>query len=139
MSAVTQGSRLLDRLIPEWWEKINIVTLDMYNGRRCILGQLYGNYGDGVGEVFSTLPGSVWKYPPEYGFDIRGDKNEWTDEILARRSQPSPRTRLTSTGDSTTLPDATVSGTMYLGGKEIRVTNIDLAVLIQLAKDNSDA
>lgn len=39
-----RGKAWLDKIYPNWWRKINLDFLDMSDSRRCILGQLYGDY-----------------------------------------------------------------------------------------------
>lgn len=46
--AVTDGIDRLDAFYPEWPNEIDIDTLDMANGSRCIIGQLFGDYLDGI-------------------------------------------------------------------------------------------
>lgn len=47
LTAVSEGAVLLDKFNEGWWANINLDTLDMQSPTNCILGQLYGNYGDG--------------------------------------------------------------------------------------------
>lgn len=41
---VAPKARKLDRLTPGWYQKVNLDTLDGGNDRRCVLGQVYGDY-----------------------------------------------------------------------------------------------
>ena len=43
--AVSQGAKLLDKLLPGWHKKINLQKLQMHNATLCMMGQLFG---DGV-------------------------------------------------------------------------------------------
>ena len=46
---VTAGIALLDKQGPEGWRnKIDVETLDLAYIDKCILGQVYGNYFDGL-------------------------------------------------------------------------------------------
>lgn len=56
-----------------WVEMINMKTLALDEVNRCVLGQVYGDYGRGVAELFD---GSVVK-ATEYGFDLADD---WSDD-----------------------------------------------------------
>jgi len=46
--AVNDGVDRLDAFYPEWPNEIDIDKLDMANGARCIIGQLFGDYLDGI-------------------------------------------------------------------------------------------
>lgn len=46
--AVIRGVRLLDALIPEWWWKINLATLELDEPAYCIIGQLGGQDYSGM-------------------------------------------------------------------------------------------
>ena len=48
-SSVAKGAAFLDKEADfDWRERIDVTTLDLGVADRCILGQLYGDYGDGV-------------------------------------------------------------------------------------------
>lgn len=64
---VARGAELLDRVKPEWFTLIDLGTLDMALPRYCILGQLYGNYWDGLELLELTGTRDVQAY---YGFDL---------------------------------------------------------------------
>ena len=44
----TRGAEFLDERRPGWVAKIDRKRLDMLSSRDCILGQLYGDYEDGL-------------------------------------------------------------------------------------------
>ena len=46
--SVARGVELLDAVRPGWRGEIQRVRLDMADGFHCILGQLYGDYGNGL-------------------------------------------------------------------------------------------
>lgn len=46
-AGVARGAALLDARVPGWWTKINVDKLDMWDSRNCVLGQVFGEYGDG--------------------------------------------------------------------------------------------
>lgn len=45
---VGEGAALLDRTVPDWETKIDLANLVIWDGCRCILGQLYGTYFNGT-------------------------------------------------------------------------------------------
>lgn len=40
MTSIRKGTRLLDEVYPEWYEWIDLDTLDLQFGDRCVLGQI---------------------------------------------------------------------------------------------------
>ena len=46
-SRVLAGARLLDEQCPKWEKDIDLERLEMDSCRRCILGQLFGDYNNG--------------------------------------------------------------------------------------------
>lgn len=60
---VSRGISLLDQEVPGWRDKIDWDKLDMSNCFRCILGQLFGEYAEGVD--YLRVTGAI------YGFDIK--------------------------------------------------------------------
>jgi len=55
---VAQGAAFLDRVRPGWASVIDVDTLAMRTCRRCLLGQLYGDYGTGA-ERFGWAPSAL--------------------------------------------------------------------------------
>lgn len=49
---VNRGALLLDEENPSWMEKVVPDNLQMSSARWCIVGQVYGDYDDGVGIPF---------------------------------------------------------------------------------------
>ncbi len=47
-SAAANGAVWLDEIRPDWWRQIDADRLELGDGCRCVLGQLHGNYDDGV-------------------------------------------------------------------------------------------
>lgn len=88
MDAVERGARLLDFKCPGWFQKINRVTLDMADNKKCILGQVYGDYTQGALQVGLETPRSRF----EHGFAVPGIitgevvecKRAWSCAIEAR-------------------------------------------------------
>jgi hypothetical protein len=66
--AVDRGVALLDEKVPGWRELIQVSRLAMSNGCRCVLGQLFGGYLEGVDALGPELP-SISE-DAAYGFDI---------------------------------------------------------------------
>lgn len=66
---VQKGAALLDKRVPGWAGRINQFTFDIDSFRLCVLGQLFGRYGDGIFELFglgySTEPEDHGFYPVE--------------------------------------------------------------------------
>lgn len=71
---VRRGIALLNEKQPGWSDRIEREHLRMSNTDDCVLGQLYGDYYDGVDEL--EISGQEY----EYGFDLkRYDVGEWED------------------------------------------------------------
>lgn len=49
---VERGIALLDERVPGWRDRINLDDLDMGSITKCVLGQLFGQYVDGLNELF---------------------------------------------------------------------------------------
>ena len=89
---VQRGVKLLDFEIPNWRMGIDIETLDMDQLSECILGQLYGNYFDGLELLCPfTFPfgGNLWArrrgflgplFFVSYG-DYEALREEWIRQI----------------------------------------------------------
>jgi hypothetical protein len=41
---VRNGSQFLRELDPDWFKKIDIDTIDLHDPKKCILGQVFGDY-----------------------------------------------------------------------------------------------
>jgi hypothetical protein len=87
------GAITLDRLIPGWYWQVNIVTLEMRCGDRCILGQLYGSFLRGAYQIHLRWPRE--KALLTLGFSLPYDvpdgewdllRAAWVALILARRN-----------------------------------------------------
>lgn len=48
---VAAGAQELDHLTPDWFEKVDVTMLNMGNSDTCILGQVYGDYYDSLGDL----------------------------------------------------------------------------------------
>lgn len=45
---VLNGVTFLDETVPDWREKIEPISLNVADGNNCVLGQVFGNFGDGL-------------------------------------------------------------------------------------------
>src|SRR2546423_13097651 len=85
--AVSFGVALLDEHAPDWAEAIDVDTLTMSEGNRCVLGQLFGSYEKGC-----DVLGIYEDAPERCGFNAIGDElspweplqDEWTRGIRGR-------------------------------------------------------
>ena len=48
---VQRGIAFLDRNAPGWRDKIDLATLDLVNCKRCVIGQIFGEYVKGVNVI----------------------------------------------------------------------------------------
>lgn len=58
---VNKGIRLLDKVNPNWFNKIDLDNFDLGDAAHCVLGQVYGNFTRAV----ATLAGGVRPVPSE--------------------------------------------------------------------------
>jgi hypothetical protein len=82
---VAEGVRLLDAKEPHWYTRINLGTLDMAECDRCILGQVYGNYTEGVEKVFLVRVSPQGPVPDrvyDYGFNAPLVQRTYKEEIV---------------------------------------------------------
>lgn len=74
--AIKRGANLLDREGPVGWTRaIDTQRLDIFSGRDCVLGQLYGTYG--MGKHVLNIEGFT---AAKYGFSLPALGNDW-DEL----------------------------------------------------------
>lgn len=52
---VNRGAALLDEKVPGWWERIDLEQLQLSSCIRCVLGQLFGIYGQGIRELGDSI------------------------------------------------------------------------------------
>lgn len=76
---------LLDVAIPGWHSSIDLKTLSLSSCNRCVLGQVYGYYDDGL-EVLGFDP--HYDGGGEFGFESEGESYadltaEWDRQIRA--------------------------------------------------------
>ncbi len=84
-----RGAAVLERAKPGSVALLDVDTLDIALGSNCALGQIYGNYGDGLKVVFRNQ--SIEDGITSYGFNgINADDNaeltkSWKRLVLAAR------------------------------------------------------
>jgi len=73
---VQAGIALLDTYGPtDWRERINLDTLDLHSLTDCVLGQVYGDYADGMDSLFPGESGWLWNETnEEHGFEAPMDR-----------------------------------------------------------------
>lgn len=90
---VQRGMAFLDVDKPGWEDCIDLERLDMSNCGDCVLGQIYGYYGNGLGALYTKstainpLPAILHAFTRDNGnTDWRDLKSIWIDEITKRRN-----------------------------------------------------
>lgn len=88
LERVQRGARLLDEKVPEWFNKIDIETLNIASCLKCVLGQLFGYFSD---ESLNRLGLTLYSHDDiEHGFLSQDGFNKtitllWIEEIKQRR------------------------------------------------------
>ncbi len=71
---VLRGAELLDRVVPGWVNKVDVVKLDLESCSTCILGQVFGDFFIGWVSLFPPQLGKpIWQVgysPTYYGFNL---------------------------------------------------------------------
>ncbi len=71
--ATKRGAELLDEWKPGWWKTINTEFLDMEDENLCILGQLFGSFGEEKFIRKTLRVEESWiTFSVKYGFDLWG-------------------------------------------------------------------
>lgn len=88
-SRVAIGAALLDQTVPGWWQRVNLETLNLMWHNRCVLGQLFGDWIDGLDALFGTMPaGAEWVAAEHAGFWVNEQVDgECTDASVARYAE----------------------------------------------------
>jgi len=73
MPAVEKGMALLDEKQPGWMHFINLASLDLGNSVSCVLGQIYGTYGEGLDHVFGSDSDVFDVQYQDHGFVLHED------------------------------------------------------------------
>lgn len=91
---VQAGAKFLDKHKPGWWQDIDVKRLNLGSPCRCILGQLYHDFNEGIEWLrdidFDTDPDAlgfdVDEYDwPETSKSFAALTKAWKEEIQARR------------------------------------------------------
>jgi hypothetical protein len=90
---VARGVKLLDIVNPGWHEKINIEELYLRQCWKCVLGQLYGTYSEGILLLPMEME-DAYKFgfnifntndtPLEIHFSYQELEEEWKKQIRAK-------------------------------------------------------
>jgi hypothetical protein len=85
---VGAGATLLDMSVPGWAEKIDVKTLSLNNCNRCVLGQIFSTYENGMHRL--QIDGTNWKSSAisaaAYGFhheNLETDDPTWSESVDA--------------------------------------------------------
>ena len=62
--AVNRGARQLDEIEPGWWARITSNRLAMDSCDRCVMGQLYGGYVEGLRVLLPARLAHPLQLPP---------------------------------------------------------------------------
>jgi len=77
---ISAAAKLLDKIMPYWYLKINADGLYMVNDKGCILGQLFGNYFSAMKELFGI---EISQYQNEDEDDCEEtEETEETEEYI---------------------------------------------------------
>lgn len=84
---VKRGMELLDKVKPGWRDEIRVDYLDFYCTCRCVLGQVFGYYYDGLKKLRLEHRDAV-----KYGFSARLDEypdlqSAWENALLPAVNQ----------------------------------------------------
>lgn len=90
---VERGATALDAVAPNWWKVVNLEFLEMSRCTECVLGQVFGHFGEGMTRLTEGLAmvdcldlehydGYRGRVRPErYGFDYDEHlTDEWCEE-----------------------------------------------------------
>lgn len=97
---VERGAAYLDDVDPGWYRRVNADTLELDDGKHCILGQLHGEFRLGLGRShlisMSSAPRASLS-PVSYGFKcVEGVSDDWQArdyELLNEAWKEAVRTR----------------------------------------------
>jgi hypothetical protein len=94
---VERGALLLDERHPGWHHKINLNELNLESCTACVLGQLHGDFGQGLDELDAPPWTSAMRqrraFAADHGFALDDDyyhlwapamRAYWHEEILRR-------------------------------------------------------
>jgi hypothetical protein len=85
VSPEERGAKLLDEKYEgNWRKKVDVDKLNMDYQDECILGQIYGDYEDGLEELFGSCD---YQASEDYGFDQKGHADIWKQIVLNKGEQ----------------------------------------------------
>lgn len=111
---VRRGAEYLDEMDPGWHRRVEADTLELEDGRHCVLGQLHGEFRLGLGRshviTLSSAPRASLS-PVAYGFKcVEGVSDEWQArdyELLTKAWRAAVRARQET--DALSAPNSGVS------------------------------
>lgn len=80
---VERGAALLDEKVPGWAARVDVDTLALFDCTFCVLGQLFGDFGDGLDELDITGAPHGFSCPD---IDYPRLEQDWRLAILSRRT-----------------------------------------------------
>lgn len=87
---VAAGAARLDEHIPGWPARVDLDSLDLADCAQCVLGQLFGSYGQAPQELAGNANGRLYGFDRGvlYGGPTYADLDDaWRRLILKRRAQ----------------------------------------------------
>lgn len=116
---VARGAAYLDDIDPEWYRRVDAETLELDDGRHCVLGQLHGEFRLGLGRShlisLSSAPRASLS-PTAYGFKcVEGVPDAWQRrdyalldeawmEAVRRRQMEDPTMEVSAEASGDSLP-----------------------------------
>lgn len=84
-----RGAALLDKAKPDWFKNVNLDILNQTSASRCVVGQAFGNYTDGLRVLFGGS--STCAEDVSHGFDVQTEdagllNTIWKEIILEKRA-----------------------------------------------------
>lgn len=84
-AAVRRGAKLLDSLVPNWPKKIRKAALKLSDPNQCVLGQVWGDFFDGVREMSKTAVRQALRNSP-----LRAIRTESGDTLAEALTEDVP-------------------------------------------------
>lgn len=84
------AARRLDDDRPDWYEHVNLASLDMSSHLDCLLGQVYGGYDRGLVVLYGAYHRFDAVTPGITAFAAGFPRRLWAVEVLARRHTAPP-------------------------------------------------
>lgn len=123
---VQRGATYLDEVDPDWYRRVDSDTLELEDGKHCILGQLHGEFRLGLGRshliTMSSAPRTSLS-PVNYGFKcVEGVSDEWQardykllnaawKEAVRSRQEVDPTMEAGAPSSGDSMPEAEVEVT----------------------------